>query len=103
MAAIVIDREKCIGCRACVDVCPFDALSMEGDIAVVNEKCTLCRACLDVCPVDAISMPEPATQTGTPDLASWQGVWVWASLVYFRLERDFARGVVHSLNEVWRQ
>jgi electron transfer flavoprotein alpha subunit len=77
MAAIVIDREKCIGCRACVDICPFDALSMEGDIAVVNDKCTLCRACLDVCPVDAISMPEPATQTGTPDMASYQGVWVW--------------------------
>jgi len=43
MAAIVIDREKCIGCRACVDICPFDALSMEGDIAVVNDKCLECH------------------------------------------------------------
>ncbi len=77
MAAVVIDREKCIGCSACVDVCPFDALSMEDDVAVVNEKCTLCSACLDVCPVDAISLPEPAIQAGTPDLSAYRGVWVW--------------------------
>ena len=77
MSAVIIDREKCIGCGACVDVCPFDALSMKDDVAVVNEKCTLCRACLDVCPVDAISLPELVTQPGTPDKETYQGVWVW--------------------------
>mgnify|MGYP001133246150 FL=1 len=77
MAAVVIDREKCIGCGACVEVCPFDALRMEGDVAAANEKCTLCRACLNVCPVDAISLPETSIQAGTPDLSAYQGVWVW--------------------------
>lgn len=88
MSAIVIDREKCIGCGACVDACPFAALSLEDGIAVVNEKCTLCRACLDVCPVDAISLPEPATQPGTTELADYRGVWVWVEQF-----RGAARGV----------
>lgn len=77
MATIVIDREQCIGCGACVDVCPFAALSLEDGVAVANEQCTLCRACLDVCPVNAIGLPEPVSQAGTPDRASYRGVWVW--------------------------
>ena len=80
MATIVIDREQCIGGGACVDVCPFAALSLEDGVAVVNEQCTLCRACLDVCPVNAISLPEPVSQAGTPDRASYRGVWVWVAV-----------------------
>ena len=59
MALLQIKREECIGCGACVEVCPFAALSLDvEDKAVVNELCTACRACLDVCPVDALSLPE---------------------------------------------
>jgi ferredoxin len=57
--AVQIDHEKCIGCGACVDVCPVGALSMDNEKAVVDkETCIDCGACIPECPVEAISLPE---------------------------------------------
>jgi electron transfer flavoprotein alpha subunit len=76
MALLTIDREKCIGCEACVGACPFGALSMDAEnIAVVDEQCTACRACLEVCPADALSLPEIAAPAA--GISAYQGVWVW--------------------------
>jgi len=59
-----IDREKCIGCIACIPYCPMHAISMvAGNKAKIDlEKCTECYACLraSVCPTDAIE-EEPLT------------------------------------------
>lgn len=38
-----VDEALCRGCAFCVSVCPYDAISMQGDIAHVSE--TLCRGC----------------------------------------------------------
>lgn len=57
-----VDREACIGCRACMQACPYDALYMNEDLHAV-EKCHFCAhrvekglepACVTVCPVGAI-------------------------------------------------
>ncbi|MDZ4182886.1 MAG: 4Fe-4S binding protein [Candidatus Cloacimonadaceae bacterium] len=54
--AVTIDKETCIGCGACVDVCPVSALSMEDGKAVVDEgTCIDCGACIGTCPVAAIT------------------------------------------------
>lgn len=62
--AIVIE-DKCIGsgCELCINICPFDALSLQRTdrvndffgVSTVDEKaCTACRLCEDVCGWDAI-------------------------------------------------
>ena len=57
-----IDRDVCIGCRACMQACPYDALHLNEDTGAV-EKCHYCAhrvekglepACVIVCPEQAI-------------------------------------------------
>ena len=72
-----ISEDKCIGCKICIDKCPFDALEMKNDLAVVDaDKCTLCGACIDPCPVDAITLEKKAKEK--IDLSEYKGVWVLA-------------------------
>ena len=55
--AAVVDVEACVGCGACVDSCPSEAISMDGDKAVIDEAaCVDCGVCVDDCPAEAISL-----------------------------------------------
>ncbi len=43
---VLIDRDKCTGCQACGDTCPYDAIRFHpGD--GIAEKCTLCSHRID--------------------------------------------------------
>ena len=45
----------CIACETCVRVCPFDAISMEGNLAVLDhERCRVCSLCVPRCPTHTI-------------------------------------------------
>ncbi|MCM1187257.1 MAG: RnfABCDGE type electron transport complex subunit B [Lachnoclostridium sp.] len=47
----------CMGYGSCVQVCPFDAISVINGVAVVDkEKCKACGKCVDVCPKHLISL-----------------------------------------------
>jgi len=49
--------DACVGCGACVAVCPVEALSMVDDKAVCDgDTCVDCGACVSECPVEAISL-----------------------------------------------
>ncbi|MGB3907718.1 MAG: 4Fe-4S binding protein [Methanomethylovorans sp.] len=54
----IINANECVGCGACIDECPSEAISLNGDnIAVVDaDECLDCGACVDVCPTSAVSM-----------------------------------------------
>ncbi len=48
----------CIGCRACVNTCQYDAISFDGDLANIDyEKCTNCGECAAACERGIISAP----------------------------------------------
>jgi NAD-dependent dihydropyrimidine dehydrogenase PreA subunit len=55
MAAIV-DKEKCTGCKSCVEVCSVDAIKIENDKAVISDECVECGVCVNECPSEAISL-----------------------------------------------
>ncbi|MBP2635763.1 MAG: carE 3 [Firmicutes bacterium] len=88
--AVIVDKEQCIGCGACVSTCPFGAIVMEEDKAVITDACTVCGACIDVCPVGAIT--RPAAGKPAADTSEYQGVWV-----YIEQFQGKARNVGHEL------
>jgi ferredoxin len=52
-----VDRARCIGCGACIDVCPVEAIALlDGKAHVDDARCTACGACADVCPENALQL-----------------------------------------------
>lgn len=52
-----VDASACIGCRACVERCQFNALAITEDVCQVDEAlCVGCGLCVTVCPADALSL-----------------------------------------------
>jgi Fe-S-cluster-containing dehydrogenase component len=59
--AVIVDRQKCTGCKACIAACPYEARYVHPDGYV--DKCTFCLhrvkngkhpACVEVCPTSAL-------------------------------------------------
>lgn len=57
----VIDRERCVNCRQCMDFCLFSVYSTDEDGRVVvshSDGCKMgCPACSRICPMGAIIFP----------------------------------------------
>ncbi len=54
-----VDRDKCNGCRVCVDFCNFNALAWIGEeLKIFDEICHSCGGCIVLCPQDALTEKE---------------------------------------------
>lgn len=50
-----VDQEKCVGCGACVDACPWHMPTVNPETNK-SSKCIACGSCVDGCPSGALSI-----------------------------------------------
>jgi heterodisulfide reductase subunit A len=75
-AIAIIDEELCSGCKVCVNLCPYTAITFDAEkkVSLINEAiCKGCGTCAAACPSGAISAKN---FTGDQILAEIKGVLV---------------------------
>lgn len=60
----IIDKNKCVGCHTCVEICPVDVYGRQPKNGAPKiqfpEECWHCNACVLDCPAKAIKLRVPA-------------------------------------------
>lgn len=75
----IVRKNKCTGCFACYNICPFAAIKMElsphgfYQPQIINSRCQNCRRCLQYCPVYHIQERAEISNKGVKALA--YGAW----------------------------
>lgn len=53
--AVKVNKDECVGCSVCVDICPQSAIKVDGVAIIDADLCVDCGACVDECPNNALS------------------------------------------------
>lgn len=83
MSGLVVDAERCVGCKRCVRACAFGGIVVEGRLARPTDACTLCGSCVEACPVQALSIDRGRAAAGDgtgADASVCRDIWVVAQL-----------------------
>lgn len=75
--AIHVIPETCVGCGACISVCPASAIEMNEGKAIISEACISCGVCLSNCPFSAIVRDLSSSQGTMPTIYDYQDLWVY--------------------------
>jgi DMSO reductase iron-sulfur subunit len=94
--AVLLDVDKCIGCRYCTWACPYDAPKFDTAAGVVT-KCTLCNhrvseglkpACVDLCPTGALELADLSQDRITNRVAGFTATDLGPAIKIIRLRSD---------------
>ena len=104
---VIIDPEKCTGCQACVDSCPYGMIYFNESLNIA-QKCTGCAhlldkgwkepRCVDACPTQALKFGEESklkdliakAELIKPELGAKPRVY------YLNIPRKFVAGTIYN-------
>ncbi len=104
---VVINPQKCTGCKNCVDACPYGVIYFNEDLNLA-QKCTGCAhlldrgwkepRCVEICPSGAISFGEEAELAGRikPAEALQPEAGTQPRVYYLNLPKKFVAGTVYD-------
>lgn len=78
MSGLVVDVDKCVGCRRCERVCGNGGIEVVDRKARVLDGCVSCGMCVDACPMGALAIEK--ADAGDVDLDAYRDIWVFCQL-----------------------